>query len=105
LQSSKIHRQAESVRERIKITKKLTRFCIGARHTRTHVSLGKDAPIPGSAKPPAFGMVIEFPEAGGHHHRYEHRAAQLIRLSTPASPNMMESCALWDSDKLNQRPN
>jgi hypothetical protein len=50
-------------------------------------------------------MVIEFPEAGGNYHRYEHRAAQLIRLSNPASRNMMESCALWDSDKLNQRPN
>jgi putative transposase len=43
--------------------------------TRTHLSLGKDAPIPRPVQPPEFGTVIELPEVGGLHHRYERRAA------------------------------
>ena len=43
--------------------------------TRTHVSLGKDAPIPRTVQPPELGTVVEFPEVGGLHHRYERRAA------------------------------
>ena len=42
--------------------------------TRTHLSLGKDAPIPRSIQPPELGTVIELPEVGGLHHRYERRA-------------------------------
>jgi len=43
--------------------------------TRTHLSLGKDVPIPRSIQPPELGTVIELPEVGGLHHRYERRAA------------------------------
>jgi putative transposase len=43
--------------------------------TRTHLSLGKDAPIPRSVQPRELGTVVEFPEVGGLHHRYERRAA------------------------------
>jgi putative transposase len=43
--------------------------------TRTHLSLEKDAPIPRQVQPPEFGTVVELPEVGGLHHRYERRAA------------------------------
>jgi transposase InsO family protein len=43
--------------------------------TRTHLSLEKDAPIPRRVQPPELGRVVEFPEVGGLHHRYERRAA------------------------------
>ncbi len=42
---------------------------------RTHLSLEKDAPIPRSVQSPALGKVVELPEVGGLHHRYERRAA------------------------------
>jgi transposase InsO family protein len=43
--------------------------------TRTHLSLNKDAPIPRRVQPPELGKVVELPEVGGLHHRYERRAA------------------------------
>jgi putative transposase len=43
--------------------------------TRTHLSLEKGAPIPRRVQPPEFGTVVELPEVGGLHHRYERRAA------------------------------
>jgi putative transposase len=43
--------------------------------TRTHLSLDKDAPIPRRVQPPELGKVVELPEVGGLHHRYERRAA------------------------------
>ncbi len=43
--------------------------------TRTHLSLEKDAPIPRMVQPPELGRVVELPEVGGLHHRYERRAA------------------------------
>ena len=43
--------------------------------TRTHLSLDKDAPIPRTVQPPELGRVVELPEVGGLHHRYERRAA------------------------------
>ena len=43
--------------------------------TRSHLALGKDAPVPRPVQPPERGKVIEIPEAGGLHHRYERRAA------------------------------
>ena len=42
---------------------------------RTHLALDKDAPEPRSVQPPDRGTVIEIPEGGGLHHRYERRAA------------------------------
>jgi putative transposase len=43
--------------------------------SRTHLSLGKDAPEPREVCPPAMGRIVELPEVGGLHHRYEGRAA------------------------------
>jgi len=43
--------------------------------TRTHLSLGKDAPIPRTVQPPEMGAVVSFPVLGGLHHRYARRAA------------------------------
>jgi len=42
---------------------------------RTHLALDKDAPEHRSVQPPDWGTVIEIPQGGGLHHRYERRAA------------------------------
>jgi putative transposase len=42
---------------------------------RTHLSLGKDAPMGREVEPPEMGEVIELPVVGGLHHRYTRRAA------------------------------
>ena len=44
-------------------------------HSRTHLSLEKDAPISRAVQLPELGRVIELPQVGGLHHRYERRAA------------------------------
>ena len=43
--------------------------------SRTHLALEKDAPVEREAQGPELGEVVEFPEVGGLHHRYERRAA------------------------------
>ena len=43
--------------------------------SRTHLSLEKGCPEPRAVQPPGMGEVVEFPEVGGLHHRYERRAA------------------------------
>jgi transposase InsO family protein len=43
--------------------------------TRTHLSLGKDAPEPRSVQLPAQGRVVEVSRVGGLHHEYLRRAA------------------------------
>src|SRR4026209_373681 len=43
--------------------------------SRTRLALLKDAPEPRAVHPPEFGDVVELPEVGGLHHRYERRAA------------------------------
>jgi putative transposase len=43
--------------------------------SRTHLALGKDAPAHRAIQPPALGKVIEIPQVGGLHHRYERRAS------------------------------
>ena len=43
--------------------------------SRTHLSLDKDAPIPRAIQPRDLGRVVELPQVGGLHHRYERRAA------------------------------
>jgi hypothetical protein len=43
--------------------------------SRTHLSLKKDSPAPRPVQPPQLGRVIELPQVGGLHHRYERRAA------------------------------
>jgi hypothetical protein len=44
--------------------------------SRTHLALGKDASAHRAIQPLALGEVIEIPQVGGLHHRYERRAAQ-----------------------------
>jgi transposase InsO family protein len=44
-------------------------------NARTHLALGKDAPIPRPVMPPGNGAIVAIPEVGGLHHRYERRAA------------------------------
>ena len=43
--------------------------------SRTHLSLGKDAPISRPIQPQAMGRIVEIPQVGGLHHRYERVAA------------------------------
>jgi putative transposase len=43
--------------------------------SRTHLSLGKDAPEPRAVQPARMGGIVELPEVGGLHHRYERQAA------------------------------
>jgi len=43
--------------------------------SRTHLSLDKDAPISRPIQPAAMGRVVEIPQVGGLHHRYERVAA------------------------------
>jgi putative transposase len=43
--------------------------------TRTHLSLEKDAPRSRPITLPAAGPIIEIPQVGGLHHRYDRRAA------------------------------
>ena len=43
--------------------------------SRCHLSLDKDSPEPRAVQPPELGEVVELPEVGGLHHRYERRAA------------------------------
>lgn len=43
--------------------------------SRSHLSLGKDPPEPRAVERPALGDVLELPQVGGLHHRYERRAA------------------------------
>jgi putative transposase len=44
-------------------------------HSRTHLSLEKDAPASRTVQQPELGRVIGLPQVGGLHHRYERRAA------------------------------
>ena len=44
-------------------------------NSRTHLSLGKDAPATRDVQPPELGRVIEMPVVGGLHHRYMRKAA------------------------------
>jgi putative transposase len=43
--------------------------------SRTHLALAKDAPEPRAIDKPENGLIVEIPEVGGLHHRYERRAA------------------------------
>jgi putative transposase len=43
--------------------------------SRTHLALEKDAPASRTIQPPELGVVVELPQLGGLHHRYERRAA------------------------------
>ena len=43
--------------------------------TRTHLSLDKDAPVSRPVQPVGTGRIVEIPQVGGLHHRYERIAA------------------------------
>ena len=43
--------------------------------SRTHLGLQKDAPEPRPVQRPAMGQIVELPQVGGLHHRYERSAA------------------------------
>jgi transposase InsO family protein len=43
--------------------------------TRTHLSLGKDAPVTRPIQPASMGRIVEISQVGGLHHRYERVAA------------------------------
>jgi putative transposase len=53
----------------------LTSYFAYYHQCRTHLALEKDAPEPRPIQPLMLGAVVEFPEVGGLHHRYERRAA------------------------------
>jgi transposase InsO family protein len=53
----------------------IRRFLSYYHQSRTHLALDKDAPEPRAVQAAEHGPVIEFPEVGGLHHRYERRAA------------------------------
>ena len=44
-------------------------------YTRTHLALAKDAPEARALQMPESGEIVQLPEVGGLHHRYERRAA------------------------------
>jgi len=43
--------------------------------SRTHLALGKDAPVSRLVAPPGNGAIVALPHLSGLHHRYERRAA------------------------------
>ena len=43
--------------------------------SRTHLSLGKNAPLARAIQPPWTGPIVAIPQVGGLHHRYERIAA------------------------------
>ncbi|MGH9880577.1 MAG: integrase core domain-containing protein, partial [Pyrinomonadaceae bacterium] len=53
----------------------LKRYVEYYEQSRTHLALGKDAPRSRAVQLPMMGRVIELPQIGGLHHRYERRAA------------------------------
>ena len=53
----------------------LTRYFAYYHHTRTHLSLTKDAPDGRPVEPPELGSIVPIRKVGGLHHRYVRRAA------------------------------
>ena len=43
--------------------------------SRTHLALGKDAPVTRPVSPLSAGRIVATPEVGGLHHRYDRIAA------------------------------
>jgi putative transposase len=44
-------------------------------NSRTHLALGKDAPVSRPVASPSDGEIVAIPQLGCLHHRYERRAA------------------------------
>ena len=59
----------------IRLATRLARYFEYYNETRCHLSLAGDAPEPRGVQGPELGEVVEFPEVGGLHHRYERAAA------------------------------
>jgi transposase InsO family protein len=59
----------------IGLTRILTQYLAYYHHSRTHLSLAKDAPQPRLVAPPTLGAVVANPQLDGLHHRYDRRAA------------------------------
>jgi putative transposase len=57
------------------LRKILKSYCDYYLRPRTHLSLAKDVPVSRRVQPPEMGQVVELPQEGGLHHRYERRAA------------------------------
>ena len=53
----------------------LNRYVEYYQRSRTHLALGKDAPVSRAVSPPMAGRIIAIPQVGGLHHRYERTAA------------------------------
>ncbi|MGH2372821.1 MAG: integrase core domain-containing protein [bacterium] len=53
----------------------LTRYIVYYHHSRTHLSLTKDAPDGRWGEPPELGKVMPIREVGGLHHRCVRQAA------------------------------
>ena len=43
--------------------------------SRAHLAFDEDPPVSHPIQPPGLGLVMELPEVGGLHHRYERRVA------------------------------
>jgi putative transposase len=43
--------------------------------SRTHLALDKDSPVSRPVQPPELGAILELPEVGGLHHRYDRQTA------------------------------
>jgi transposase InsO family protein len=52
----------------------LTSYFAYYHKSRTHLSLGRNAPVPRDMEPPGRGKVIAIPQVGGLHHRYTRAA-------------------------------
>ena len=57
----------------------LSKYLAYYNETRTHLSLGKDAPEPRTVQAPRQGTVVEVPRVGGLHHEYVRQAARVAR--------------------------
>ena len=53
--------------------------------SRTHLTLGKDAPEPRPVEQPERGDIVAVPQVGGLHHRYItlRCVATVVQLSSP----------------------
>ena len=52
--------------------------------SRTHLGLDKDTPEARVVQPSEMGEIVELPQVGGLHHRYERRAASPLQPVQPA---------------------
>jgi len=54
--------------------------------TRCHLSLAGDAPAPRGVQGPELGEIVEIPEVGGLHHRYERARERVAAWPVVARP-------------------